>query len=206
MLAWVFISIIPDLRKKRIKMSRIPTSNAAAFSLLELLLTLFLIALLAELSLPRLTVWLDAQQGRFVREQLLQCLHFASREALVRHLPVIFCARASANACGLNWSNGQLLFIDSEFDGKIHRDQQRLQTRAALAKDQTLFYRGYPRYHTALYFYPQNRIRNDNGSFWFCQQKRIQWAVRVNQMGNLQIVTPNAEGDIFDSEGKVLTC
>lgn len=178
----------------------------AAFSLIELLITLLLMASLTLLTLPRLTAWLAGQKTRAIKLTLLQNLSFASQEALVRHLPIIFCGSTDAMSCDANWSQGQLLFIDSEYDGKLHTLKQRLATLPALEKEQHLFYRGYPRYHHALYFYPQGKVRNDNGSFWFCQQQQLQWAVRVNQMGQWQVLAPDSDGNIFDAEGEQLAC
>ncbi len=178
----------------------------SAFSLVELLITLVLMASLTLLTLPRLTLWLAAQKARAVKVNLIQTLSFASQEALVRHLPIIFCGSASAVSCDAKWSQGQLLFVDSEYDGKMHTPKQRLATSPALENEQHLFYRGYPRYHSAFYFYPQGKRRNDNGSFWFCQQQQLQWAVRVSQMGQWQVLTPDADGNIFDAEGAPLTC
>ena len=183
-----------------------PLAKRAAFSLLEVMLALFLLATLTQLALPRINGWLAAQKSRAVQIRLLHTLAFASQQALLRHLPVIVCPSRTGAVCDADWSLGQVAFVDSDYDGQLHTLIQRLLTAPALASGQALFYHGYPRYHSFVYFYPQGTARNDDGSFWLCDRKQLQWAIRLNQAGERQVLIPDANGQIFDTKGRALTC
>lgn len=187
-------------------MNSLSRSKRAAFSLLELMVVLLLLATLTQLGLPRLTSWVEAQKSRAVQIRLLQTLSFASQQALIRQLPVIVCPSRTAAECDRDWSFGQMVFVDSDYDGKLHTLAQRLLTAPALESEQALFYRGYPRYHWFVYFYPQGTLRNDDGSFWFCQHQQLQWAIRLNQAGERKVLIPDANGQIVDTKGRALTC
>jgi len=89
------------------------TSVAAGFTLLELIIALALVAVLVTLAVPGFRESLAESRLQGVQGALTATFRQAHAEAGLRREPVIVCARASGDACGEDWSDGWLAFVDA---------------------------------------------------------------------------------------------
>jgi type IV fimbrial biogenesis protein FimT len=91
------------------------------FTLVELMVTVAVVAILLSIGAPQLRVFLEKQQIKADVNQLTSSIHLARSEALKRNGPVSICPLADASSpnpsCDTNvttrsWSKGWMAFID----------------------------------------------------------------------------------------------
>lgn len=164
---------------------RVDDRTLQGFSFLELLIVLVITAILAAFTVPVMSSFLRNSEIDAAKLELLRAIYLTRSEANQLGKPVQF----SKNLENLNYeihSTDGVLFTLQNLQG--------LHWRAALGYDY-------------LEFIPFGKPRSD-GSFWYCYKKDSYpaWEVTLNQFGRTRIVLPNANNEIFDSEGKRLIC
>lgn len=98
-------------------------SHPGGFTLVELMVTLAVVAILVAIGAPQLAAFVNKQQVRADMNNLISAIHLARSEAMKRSGVVTICPLASATAtppaCATNpgktaWSNGWMVFIDNQ--------------------------------------------------------------------------------------------
>jgi type IV fimbrial biogenesis protein FimT len=106
------------------------------FSMVELLMTLLLIAILAAIAYPSYRSFMQNTRATAVTNEFMSALAYARSEALKRGLPVTVCPASDTNLtdCGNSgsWSNGWIVFVDPDADGAIGNSADRLKTHDQL--------------------------------------------------------------------------
>ena len=98
--------------------------NTRGYSLYELLMTLTLVALIAGLGLPSFS-GIVARAGMHVEiNALFHAIHVARKESIMRKRIVSLCPSLDGLSCepGLDWSNGWLMFENTDRDEPPRRD------------------------------------------------------------------------------------
>lgn len=85
-------------------------------TLVELLVTLAIAAILAAIAVPSMIEFVRDSQMRTTSGQLMSDLQFARSEAIRRNGPVLFCAVAGCAIPGGNWSGGWSVCVDENDD------------------------------------------------------------------------------------------
>lgn len=178
-----------------------------AFSLLELLITLSLLAIAASLVVPGLTSFTHHTMDEWLQAQLLHTIEFAHTEAFLRHVPIGVCGQ-EGKGCGENWAQGQLVFTDENEDGKILTQDQILLVMQTHVPTGAIYWRSFPVYRHYLQFSPSGDLLSDNGTFWFCADKAKlpTWAIMLSKSGRARKAYPNQQGEIKDAKGLPLPC
>jgi type IV fimbrial biogenesis protein FimT len=87
----------------------------SGFTLVELMVTLAVAAILATLAIP--SFWNIIQNNRATTEanELVSALHFARSEAIKRATRVSLCPSTNQTGCtgGTDWSDGWIIFVDT---------------------------------------------------------------------------------------------
>jgi type IV fimbrial biogenesis protein FimT len=108
------------------------------FSLLELLFALALAAILLTIAVPSFQQLTQKSRLDAWRNELIAALNFTRTEAVKRSAFVSICpaANAAATACGTErqWSQGWIVFVDSQNRGQITDQADRLRVREPLPK------------------------------------------------------------------------
>jgi len=88
------------------------------FSLLELLLSLFLIAVLAGIAIPSFAGIAANSRIRTEVNALFHAIHLARKESIMRRSVVSICPSANSIDCGsqLDWSGGWIMFNNLDRD------------------------------------------------------------------------------------------
>lgn len=180
----------------------------SAFTLIEALIVLSIISILTLFTIPGLREVLQHAQDNAVRAELVKLMVTARSEAETLCKTVMLCKSSDMFHCGGEWSAGQLVFVDSMRDGKLHTAAQIIAVNRMQSARGSLHVRFYPIYRDAVYFHSLISGVNDNGTFWYCRAGAVlpSWAVKVNRAGNIEEMLPDANGEIKDAQGRVFPC
>lgn len=121
--------------------TRAPSSrhgrSQRGFTLVELMVTLAVAAILATLAVPAMQNFIAARTVQAQADELASALRLARSEALKRGVEVSVCAAkatdASACAGSSAWINGWVVFADRDHDGTVDKDDDtviRVQSKA----------------------------------------------------------------------------
>lgn len=87
--------------------------NQAAFTIIELMVTLAVLAIVLGIAVPSFTTQIQNNRVKALTEDLVTSINFARMEALKRGKRVSVCASVNGTACGGGWADGWITFIDS---------------------------------------------------------------------------------------------
>ncbi len=94
----------------------------AGMTLLELIITLSLTALMLGFAVPTMSDFIANQRITAATNQLIAHLQYARMEAITRHQHVIACPSLDQNSCeGNRWDAGWIIFVDPDRDGQVDR-------------------------------------------------------------------------------------
>lgn len=87
--------------------------HARGFTLIELIVTMVVLAVAVAIAIPSFTTQIRNNQSRALGEEFGAALSFARSEAVKRGQMVSICAsNAAQNGCASDWTNGWLVFVD----------------------------------------------------------------------------------------------
>jgi type IV fimbrial biogenesis protein FimT len=99
--------------------------DARGFTLIELMISLLLVAILAMLALPAFGKLIGRTQGQAARSELEFSLNQARMTAVSRNGHIVACPSLDLRSClhTTQWHNGWLLFADLDHDGQHSADE-----------------------------------------------------------------------------------
>jgi type IV fimbrial biogenesis protein FimT len=90
------------------------THAQSGFTLIELLITIVVVAVLIAIAAPSFTTLIANQRSEGTAEDLVAALQLTKSEAVKRGTRVSLCAaNTGGTACGSDWTEGWLMFVDS---------------------------------------------------------------------------------------------
>lgn len=142
-------------------------NNHSGFTLLELMVTLAVAAILLTIAVPNFTVFLQNSRLAGTANEVVTMMNYARSEAVKRNRPVTLCSRASDTACAnsTNWDEGVLVFVDADGDGAIGDVGDILQVMQSLGGGNTL------RSGNDSVTYRANGVAGVNASFRLCDER-----------------------------------
>lgn len=157
--------------------------NNYGFTLLELLATFGLIAILVSLAVPNMTAMLDSNQRRTEQQRILQAINMARSLAIAHNQFVTVCPSMDRKNCVSDWHSPLIIFIDRNLKATLDGDDKLLRVMKKTSKG-TLKANLFP---TARYmrFHPNGFSHNQNGSFNFCY-KQQGWRIVINRAGRVR--------------------
>ena len=151
--------------------------------LVELLIALFIIAILTAFSLPSLRGYWTRTSDRVLQSELQTFIHVAEQEARARY------ARVGVGSS----ENGRvlLMFLDATGDGVIHEKTQIIAIRKL--QQGSLAVCSYPHYRKYLQFHPERLNSGDDGKIWYrpAANKSFTWALVISRVGHMHISYPD---------------
>lgn len=109
-----------------------PWARSAGVTLIEVAITVTILAILAAVALPALNNVILANRLAAGANELVGSLQVARSEAIRRGSRVAVCASSSGTACGGNWSSGWIVFEDRNRDGAVSSGETVLRVQPAL--------------------------------------------------------------------------
>ena len=91
----------------------------SGFTLVELMITLALVAILATVGIPSFTNFIANNRLTVQTNELVSALNLARSESIKRNVRVSVCRSANGTACGGTWSNGWIAFVDGGTAGSV---------------------------------------------------------------------------------------
>ena len=167
-----------------------------AYTLLELMVTLAIVAILASVAVPSYNGMMNNSRQSAALNLFLGELHFARSEAVKRSRQVMVCAaNATSDDCSGtdSWDQGWLIFIDDDRDDTFDSGEQLL--RIADPVNTRLDFTPSTDVTTRVRYRP-NGISLDSGSFTVCDDRGADnaKAVVINVTGRPQVSEKNHTG------------
>jgi prepilin-type N-terminal cleavage/methylation domain-containing protein len=160
------------------------------FTLIEILITLFIIALTATFALPAFKNMYVAAQSASLRDQVNDAFLFAAQEANARQQPI---------ALQLTSTRELTVFINDSHEV--------LRTVTASTQQGYMIARIFPKTQSYFLINPSDEMLDHDGTLIHCGSDAApDWAIMVSIAGQARVALPNAEGNIIDSHGKIMTC
>lgn len=154
-------------------------------SLLEVLVTLSIIGILLALTIPAQELFLNRTQDHVISSQLFHAIQLARTQAITRGKTVSLCKSSTQTTCGGTWQQGYIM----------HDDNQLLFAFSNIKNKGNLHWRAFPGYSTELQFLSTGASK-ENGTFWYCLNAKVRWAIVISQSGRARIVNPDKNGKI----------
>lgn len=147
--------------------------NQRAFTLVELMITLLVVAILASVAVPAYQTMVKNNRLTTQVNELVTALLYARSEAVKRSAPVAVCASTDEATCsGTNeWETGWIVFIDEDDDLTVDATANIIRIHGGLDGDNTA--RAFDGGGSALAAlnYNAEGMSNNRGSFRFCDDR-----------------------------------
>ena len=179
-----------------------------AFSLVELLIALAIIALTLGLIAPEMQTFLTRTKVTSQVNQLVKIIHMARETAIYRNQRVIVCRSENGIECGGDWHEGILLFTDTNGDKQRHTTEEIIHAFPAFRNGDRLYWRAF-RNRQYLEMSPRGFTAWQNGTFTYCPTEGLEYArgVILNAAGRIRLSTDSDNDGIHEgSSGRPLRC
>ena len=157
------------------------------FSLIEILITLFIIAIIVGFSTQLFSTYFGHRKQYLYMQQLYHDLKFARVEAIVLDVPVAIQAyNSQENSISDNWCDGWVLYKNSD-KKDLQQTSQILKQHAGIKNCNIIFSGSL----CASYFQfsPNGSSDYQNGSFSFYDGTQVTMKITVNQIGRVRWVS-----------------
>jgi len=145
-------------------------SKYNGFTLLELMITLAIAAILATMAAPSFSNVIKNNRMATQYNELLTSLSIARSEAIKRGSPLIVCKSndTSTPACGGNWHDGWLVFVDANNNGVFESgsSDELVRVHSKLSGNNTLHYN-----KDKVKYSANGLALGFNGTFTFCDDR-----------------------------------
>lgn len=190
--------------------NRLQTSSQDGYSLVELIVTVSITAILGSLALPAFANIIRSQQSLTAIESLMTAYQQARTSAIMLNKPVTFCARKNGSTCGSDWSQGALVFVDDNSDNIIDDGERVFAEMPAFPAGSSLSISTFGN-RKFLRFAPSGLLENYSaGNIVYCPPKGKAQDARnliFTRMGRPRLGTDsNGDGIREDADGQPLRC
>ncbi len=153
-------------------------SKQGAFTLVEMLIVLALLAIFAQIALPAYQELIEANQQQALQEQITRAVQNARTHAVTHRVQVELCGSRDGIVCDNDWSQGWLL-REVKPSPPLHI------TRLDSSKKR-LQWSGFQH---KIQFHRNGNSPTGNGRFYSCHKQRISWQLVLNRQGRLRVAS-----------------
>lgn len=171
---------------------------ASGFTLLELISTLMIIALLVIIGVPALQAMIRNHHIALNTNEFLGAINFARGEAIKRggHIRVVLCPGSVTGCLGTAWGNGWIAFVDVNNSARWETGEQILRVYERLSGNDTLS--GNNNVKNYISFSADGSARLISGAFQagtltfgLCNTNKRKNTIVINSIGRARVVPVN---------------
>ena len=157
-----------------IKQPLVGNKRFLGFTMIELLITLAVAAILAFIALPSFQTFMKNNRLRTQTSEIVAALSVARSEAIKRKAPISVCIRDAADntqcIAGSEWRTGWIVFVDDNGDGDPDGGEDRLRVQQSYSNVSTITVAGFAATNYVQYR-PDGRVLGGGGSFTVCDDR-----------------------------------
>ena len=179
------------------------------FSLLELIITLGIVAILAGLVIPGFDKAIKRNNSTTIAYAMMGLVQYARTESVSKSTPVTLCGSSNGVQCNNDWSTSILVFVDLNGNGSVDVGDTPIKTVSLLKRGETMSWRSF-RNKAYLQLEPYGMTYYQNGNFTYCPADHdahyaVHWI--LNTTGHLRIASDNnGNGIPEDASGQDISC
>lgn len=160
-----------------------------AFTIVELIICIAMIAILVSIALPYFHDYRSKQEAKNIPIKLSQINRYARSQAAVFHQNIVICPSQDSLSCQANqWNKNMLVFIDKNKNRQVDVDEQILHIDALNLKYGNLSWRGTLSLPSVTYQAHTALPIGSNGSFYYCSTHlSSQQRIVLSKMGHIRI-------------------
>ncbi len=170
------------------------------FTLIEFIITLAIIGILFSTALPSLSKMLADNQQTAQLHTLYHHHQLARSEAIKGNQRVLLCKSSDGLQCTneAQWSEGWIIFSDSNNDNKINLNESVVYIHQALSGKLSLNYRGFGS-HNYVRYYPDGHS-SSNGTYTLCSQsdKSSAKSLIISRTGRARLSSTTSGGEALN--------
>lgn len=143
------------------------------FTLVELLITLALLAIAANIAVPAFDNFITRNRQQALMEQIASVLNNARAEAILQRRMIEVCGSSDGKSCSASWSSGWL----------VRTSDHRILQLTQLPSHDALRWSGFQQ---GIRFHSNGSSPTGNGRFYQCQKNQVAWQLILNRQGRLR--------------------
>ena len=182
---------------------------SSGFSLLECLLAVVILATLTRLALPGFEQVTTHREGSLVLQQVANSIYLGRTVAARHGAMAVLCPSGDGLACGGDWQDGLLLFLDANDNQRRDEDEAVEEYLPFEGVQGTLHWRAF-RSKPYLQITPLGFTRYQNGSFTWCDLRRSAASAHqliLNRTGRVRFARDrDRDGIRENSRGEPIRC
>jgi len=181
------------------------------FSLIELAVTLAIAAIVFSIGIPSFQSYVQNNRKAAAISDLATALQLARSTAISRRVPVTLCISSNGAACqtgtGSDWSQGWMIYVDTNGDNTLNAGEEILRIHAALPDNSTLIGSGSTANRVS--FKPQGLADGTIGTITHCDSRGASYAnaLVISFGGQVrQAIDTNGDGIVENGSGGPVPC
>jgi len=183
--------------------------KATGLSLIEMLVVVSIVAFLAMGAMPDVSGWKQRKEIDALMRELIGAIDMARSHAVVENVMVTFCRSDDGQQCQGKWSDGSILFTDSNADRVLSGEDRLLFRLEPMKPAGTLEFKSFQN-RQFLQMNARGFTNYQNGNFTFCpasKDPRLARQIIVSLSGRTRFARDkDGDGIAEDSQGKPLYC
>jgi len=138
------------------------------FSMIEVLMVLAIAGMLMLVAIPNFQDFMKDRQATQVINQLLRAVYFTRTQAIEKAAHVTLCQSSDGIACGGEWGDGYVVFLDPNRNATVDAGEEILLHRGRFENDSQVTWHGSGGIDSHLRMTPQGYTDNIFGTFIYC--------------------------------------
>jgi type IV fimbrial biogenesis protein FimT len=179
-------------------------SGSRGFTLIELMVTLTVAAILFAVAAPSFTPFVQNNRSAALINELHASLSHARSEAIKRNSSVTICKSTNGTGCGGHtdhWHHGWIAFVDNDLDGAVDDGDEILRVHGLIPGSNTLTF------SQTTVLYSSNGLAGGgaNGTFTLCDTRGAAYAkgLVIGPSGRPRLATDSDENGILEDGSNV---
>lgn len=178
------------------------------FTIIELMLTLVVAAVILTLGVPSFQGLMERNQLTTNINRFISSLALARSEAIKRNQRVVLCPSSNGNSCSDadGYDDGWIVFVDTDNDNTHDSGEELVWTGDGIPGNMTL--RATGNYNSAIPYVPSGRLAGGTGSVRLCMGGQTSKARMITMItsGRVRLADHDSDGIPLKSDGPMEDC